>query len=140
MRKRALLGATFIGTGLNHFRIPRTYESIMPEYVPAHREMVIASGVAEALGGAGVLSERTSKAAGWWLIATLVAIFPANVHMAVHPERYKQIPKAALYVRLPVQALFILWVWRVAIRRLAGTTRPAAFQSRNVPRSISRRR
>ena len=116
LRARALLGATFIGTGVNHFRIPRTYESIMPDYLPAHRELVLASGVAEVAGGAGVLSERTSRAAGWWLIATLIAVFPANVHMAVHPERYRRIPKWALYVRLPIQGLFVLWVWRVAIR------------------------
>ena len=117
MKGRALLAATFIGTGLNHFRVPKTYESIMPDYLPAHRELVLASGVAEAAGGAGVLSERTSRLAGWWLIVTLVAIFPANVHMALHPDRYEKIPRAALYARLPVQALFVLWVWRVAIRQ-----------------------
>jgi uncharacterized membrane protein len=117
VKRRALLGATFIGAGLNHFRIPKTYEAIMPDYVPAHREMVQISGVAEAACGVGVLSERTSRVAGWWLIATLVAIFPANVHMALNPDRYKKIPEAALWARLPVQALFILWVWRVAIQQ-----------------------
>jgi len=116
LKQRALLAATFIGTGVNHFRVPKTYEAIMPEYIPAHREMVLISGVAEAAGGAGVLSERTSKTAGWWLIATLVAVFPANLHMALNPDHYKKIPKWALYIRLPIQALFILWVWRVAIR------------------------
>jgi uncharacterized membrane protein len=116
VKQRALLGATFVGAGLNHFRIPKTYESIMPDYLPAHKELVQLSGVAEAACGVGVLSERTSRTAGWWLIATLVAIFPANVNMAVHPERYEKIPRWALYMRLPIQALFILWVWRVAIR------------------------
>ena len=115
MRRRAL-GLTFLAAGINHFVMPKTYEAIMPDYVPRHREMVLASGVAEALGGAGVLSERTSRVAGWWLIATLVAVFPANLHMALNPDRYKKIPEAALWARLPVQALFILWVWRVAIR------------------------
>ena len=107
----------------------------MPDYLPAHRELVLISGVAEAACGVGVLSPKTSKVAGWWLIATLVAIFPANVNMALNPDRYKKIPEPALWARLPVQALFILWVWRVAIQAaLAGTTRPARFQSRNVPR------
>ena len=116
LKRRLPLALTFIGTGLNHFRVPKTYESIMPDYLPAHRELVLVSGVAEAAGGLGVLSERTSRLAGWWLMATLVAVFPANFHMAQHPERYKKIPKWALYIRLPIQALFMLWVWRVAIR------------------------
>ena len=116
MKRRLPLGLTFIATGVNHFVMPKTYQAIMPDYLPAHKELVAISGVAEAAGGAGVLSERTRRVAGWWLIATLIAIFPANVHMAVHPERYKKIPKWALYVRLPIQGLFILWVWRVAIR------------------------
>ena len=60
------------------------YESIVPDALPAKRELVYASGVAEIVGGAGVLHPRTRRAAGWWLIATLVAIFPANVNMAVH--------------------------------------------------------
>ena len=114
--KRRLLGLTFIGTGINHFVMPKTYQAIMPRYLPAHRELVLASGVAEALGGAGVLSERTRKLAGWWLILTLLAVFPANLHMALHPERYEKVPEAALWARLPVQALLVLWVWRVAIR------------------------
>lgn len=114
--KRRLLGLTFLAAGANHFAMPAAYEAIMPGYLPAHRELVLASGVAEALGGVGVLSEHTTKPAGWWLILTLVAVFPANVHMALHPERYRKVPEAALWARLPAQALFILWVWRVAIR------------------------
>ena len=113
---RRLLGLTFIAAGLNHFRVPKLYASIMPDYLPAHRELVYASGVAELAGGAGVLSARSARVAGWWLIATLVAVFPANVHMALNPERYEQIPEAALWGRLPLQAAFILWVWRAAIR------------------------
>jgi uncharacterized membrane protein len=80
---RTLLGATFIGAGLLHFLKPRPYESIMPRALPAHRELVYASGVAELAGGAGVLFERTSPLAGWWLIATMLGVFPANVNMAI---------------------------------------------------------
>jgi uncharacterized membrane protein len=107
---RALTGVTFIATGLLHFAAPRVYESIMPDYLPAHRELVLASGVAELAGGAGLLHDRTRRAAGWWLIATLIAIFPANVHMALHPERYRRIPRAALWLRLPLQAAIVAWV------------------------------
>ena len=113
---RALLGLTFVATGVLHFVRPRMYEAIMPRYLPAHRELVYASGVAEIAGGAGVLSARTCRPAGWWLIATLIAIFPANVHMAVHAQRFRRIPEPLLWLRLPVQALLVTWARRAAIR------------------------
>jgi uncharacterized membrane protein len=113
-RSRALTGAAFITTGTLHFLIPRTYEAIMPDYLPAHRELVLASGAAELAGGAGLLADRTARLAGLWLIATLVAVFPANVHMALHPERYRRIPRWALYARLPLQAVIIAQVARCA--------------------------
>ena len=93
---RALLGATFLATGLLHFLRPRMYEAIMPRYLPAHRELVYASGVAEIAGGAGVLHSRTAKPAGWWLIATLIAIFPANVQMAADLQRKGSRPAQAI--------------------------------------------
>ena len=113
---RALLGVTFITAGALHFVRPRMYEAIMPRYLPAHRELVLASGIAEIAGGAGVLHPRTRRLAGWWLIATLVAIFPANVEMAVHSERFKGFPPAALWARLPVQGVLIAWAWLTAAR------------------------
>jgi uncharacterized membrane protein len=107
---RIACGLTFVAAGLNHFRIPRVYRSIMPDYLPAHHELVLASGAAEAVGGAGLLVPRTRRLAGWWLLATLAAVFPANVHMALHPDRYAQIPRWALLARLPFQLVFGAWV------------------------------
>ena len=115
-RARLLLGATFITTGVLHFMRPRVFEAIVPDYLPAHRELVYASGAAELAGGVGVLHPATRRVAGWWLIATLVAIFPANVEMAVHAERFKQFPRAALWARLPVQGVLIAWAWLTAAR------------------------
>jgi uncharacterized membrane protein len=115
-RARAALGVTFLAAGALHFVRPRVYESIMPRYLPAHRELVYASGVAEMAGGAGVLMAPTARPAGWWLIATLLAVFPANVEMATHPERFEKIPESLLWARLPLQAVFIAWIWRVAIK------------------------
>jgi uncharacterized membrane protein len=109
MLKR-LCGPVFIAAGANHFRNPRFYRAIMPDYLPAHDELVAASGVAEIVGGAALMHPRTRRLGAWWLIATLIAVFPANLHMALHPERYKKIPPAGLYARLPVQLLFIAWV------------------------------
>ena len=116
-RIRALCGPVFVVAGALHFVRPRVYASIVPDYLPAHRALVYASGVAEIAGGAALMVPATRRAGGWWLIATLVAVFPANVWMAQHPERYR-VPggRAALIARLPLQAVFIAWV-RSAARR-----------------------
>jgi len=116
-RGRAILGAVFVAAGAMHFIRPKSYEAIMPEWLPAHRELVYASGVAEIAGGLAVLSERGRTLGGWWLIATLIAVFPANLNMALNPERYAAIPEPLLWARLPLQALIIAIVYRVAIRR-----------------------
>lgn len=106
-----LLAAFWIAAGVNHFVNPRAYEAIMPDYVPAHREMVLWSGVAEVIGGVAVVPVRTRRLARWWILGVLAAVFPANVHMALHPERYPRIPEPALWARLPLQLLFAWWAW-----------------------------
>jgi uncharacterized membrane protein len=110
MRRR--FGPFFVVAGTMHFVIPKTYESIVPDYLPAHRQLVYVSGVAEIVGGLGAMSERTKRAASWLNIATLLAVFPANLNMAMHPERYK-VPggRTSLLMRLPGQALFIAWAY-----------------------------
>jgi uncharacterized membrane protein len=113
---RILLGAFFLAAGLLHFLRPKPYVAIVPDALPRKRELVYVSGVAELAGGAGVLPERTRRVAGWWLIATLAAVFPANVNMAVNADRYRGIPRWALWVRLPLQGMLIAWVWRAAVR------------------------
>jgi uncharacterized membrane protein len=115
---RALAGPFFVLAGAMHFVMPRTYARIMPPYLPRHGELVYASGVAEAVGGLGLIPRATRRLAGWWLIATLIAILPANIHMALHPEEFPKVPGGAvtLWARLPFQAVFIAWV-RGAMRR-----------------------
>lgn len=106
---RALCGGFFILTGAMHFLRPRMYEAIMPSYIPAPREMVLASGAVEIAGGVGVLVPGLEKTARWGLLALLVAVFPANVHMALEPERVKGLawlPRWVLWARLPFQAVF----------------------------------
>lgn len=108
---RRLCGPFFVLAGTLHFVKPRMYEAIVPPWLPRHRELVFASGVAEIVGGAGLLAEPVRRAAGWWLIATLVAVFPANLHMALHADEFK-VPggRTALMARLPFQLVFIGWV------------------------------
>ena len=113
---RLLLGAFFLVAGSLHFLKPKPYVATVPDALPRKLEIVYASGAAEIAGGALVLPERTRRAAGWWLIATLVAVFPANVNMAVNAERFRSVPEPLLWVRLPLQGLLIAWVWRVAAR------------------------
>jgi uncharacterized membrane protein len=109
---RQLAGPVFVFAGVMHFVIPKAYRRIVPPYIPAPNAMVYASGVAEIAGGAGLMMERPRRLAGWWLIATLIAVFPANLHMALHPEEFKQVPGGAraLWARLPFQGVFIAWV------------------------------
>ncbi len=112
-------GPFFIFAGILHFVIPKTYESAMPDYVPAHREMVYVSGVAEIAGGALMLHPRTRRAGMILSILTLVGVYPANVHMAIESDKFaKRVPggKTSLYARLPFQAVFIYWAWRAGQR------------------------
>jgi uncharacterized membrane protein len=110
------LGVFFLFAGAMHFLKPRLYIAIVPEALPRKREVVYASGAAELAGGAGVLIPATRRAAAWWLILTLIAIFPANVNMAVNAERFTLVPEPLLWARLPLQGALIAWVWRAARR------------------------
>ena len=107
-----LLSLAFITTGILHFLRPESYEQIVPDYLPLHHEIVLLSGAAEIAGGVGVAFERTRPAAGIWLAVLLVLVFPANVNMAVHSERFASIAPALLWARLPLQALLIWWAIR----------------------------
>jgi uncharacterized membrane protein len=116
-RSQKALAGFFGFMGTMHFVIPRRFESIMPPYLPRHREAVIVSGLAELAGGAAVVPSSTRHFARWWLLALLVAVFPANVHMAVNPEQVRgldlnRIPRWTLWARLPLQPLAMVWVWR----------------------------
>lgn len=107
-----LLAAFWIAAGVNHFAMPRAYEAIVPDYLPAHRELVVWSGIAEIVGGVAVIPPGTRRFARWWLLGVLAAVYPANIDMALHPERYERIPPLALWARLPLQFLCAWWVWK----------------------------
>ena len=116
-RSQKALAAFFAFAGTMHFVVPRGYEAMMPPSLPRHREAVIVSGLAEIAGAAAIAPARTRRLARWWLLALLLAVFPANVHMAVNPEQVRgldlnRVPRWALWARLPLQPLAMLWVWR----------------------------
>jgi uncharacterized membrane protein len=110
---RRLFGPFFVFAGVMHFVKPRWYMRIMPPWIPAHREVVYGSGVAEIAGGLATMHPATRRAGSAWSIATLLAIFPANVHMAVNADEFEDVSggEPALWARLPVQALFIAWAY-----------------------------
>jgi uncharacterized membrane protein len=99
--------------GALHFVIPRQFESFVPPQLGRwRRELVVASAIAEIAGGIAVLPDRTRRLARWWLLATLVAVYPANINMAVNSKDYPDIPAPALWARLPLQFLFARNTWR----------------------------
>ena len=107
-----LLALAFTLAGINHFVMPGPYRRIVPPGFGNAATVVAISGVAEMLGGLGTLPARPRRLAGLWLVGLLVAVFPANVYMALAPDRFKPIPRWALYLRLPLQPLMAWWALR----------------------------
>lgn len=118
-----LIAAAFITTGLLHCIKPGAFISIMPDYIPYHRSMVYISGVAEFLGGLGILITPTQNLAGWGLIVLLVAVFPANIDMTVQALKYqgwRSFYTVATLMRLPLQFVLIYWVYWTCIQSKIG--------------------
>jgi uncharacterized membrane protein len=131
---RWLFGLIFVTAGINHFRDPALYVRMVPTYLPWHRELVYISGVFEVLLGGLLLMPRSQRLAAWGLIALLLAVFPANVHMALHPAEFPTIPPAVLWVRLPLQGVLIAWAYWFTRALTPRPPGPATGQSRP-PRS-----
>jgi uncharacterized membrane protein len=115
--KRLLLwvmAGFYVSAGINHFRDPGFYLPMMPPFLPWHEELVFGSGVAEIALGIAVLVPRWRRPAAWGLIALLIAVFPANLYIAFEniPLGGRSEGLAVLnWVRLPFQAVFIVWAW-----------------------------
>ena len=109
------LSTIFVVAGLLHFVIPDRYMEIMPPWIPYPLDMVYLSGVAEVLGGVGLFVPIVRKAAGIGLVLLLIAVFPANVQMLANAVRSGSslLYQALLFLRLPLQPLLIVWVWRI---------------------------
>ena len=105
-----LIAAMFVGTGVMHFVKPKLFTTIVPPFLPNALLLVYLSGVAEILGGLGVLVPAFRVWAGWGLIALLLAVFPANIYMALEAEKFGIAP-VWLWLRLPLQFALIAWVW-----------------------------
>ena len=106
-----LLAAFFIFAGVNHFRDPEFYLRIMPPYLPWPSALHLIAGAFEVLLGVALLIPRFQRLAAWGLIALLLAIYPANIHMAVNNHLYPELPMTFHWIRLPLQFVFIAWAW-----------------------------
>ncbi|MBS1956894.1 MAG: DoxX family protein [Cyanobacteria bacterium SZAS-4] len=100
----------FVFAGWMHFQNPYMYQEIMPDYLPFPNFLINLSGVCEIAGGVGLLIPRLRRWASYGLIALLIAVFPANVNMAVNSIDFGM-PHELLWWRLPFQLVFILWVY-----------------------------
>ena len=117
---RVLFAAFFIVAGVTHFTNFAFFIAIVPPYLPWPAALVYISGVAEILLGILLLLPRTTRMAAWGLIGLLIAVFPANIHMAMHPDLYPTTSRTALLIRLPLQGVLVAlayWFTRPAGRR-----------------------
>jgi uncharacterized membrane protein len=107
-------GMIFIFSGINHFINPDFYLKIMPPFLPAPLFLVYLSGMIEIVLGILLLVPRFSRFAAFGLIALLIAVFPANIYMAVNPHLFSEFSPTVLYARLPLQFLLIGWTYLYA--------------------------
>ena len=106
----------YVVAGLNHFRAPRFYEFMIPNWIPAPKTMVWLSGVAEIALGILYAIPQTRNPAAWGIALLLIAIFPANIQMALKAKQSSKFPPWLLYARLPLQ--FALIAWALSLRHL----------------------
>lgn len=106
-----LMAGIYILAGLNHFRNPRMYVKIIPDYLPAPKLLNILSGLAEILSGILLCIPSLSSYAAWAIIALLIAVFPANLYMLTNKKASFGLPRWVLLIRLPLQLVLIFWAY-----------------------------
>ena len=125
---RILFAAFFVVAGVTHFTNREFFVSIVPPYLPWPEMLVYVSGVAEILLGVMLLIPATMRLAAWGLIALLIAVFPANIHMAMNPQLYPDVSMSALLIRLPLQAVMVAiayWFTRPNMKSTSSRRSPA---------------
>ncbi len=101
----------FIVGGIGHFVVPDFFVSICPPWVPEPLRVVYLSGLVEIALALQLIPRRSRSAAGYALLALIVAVTPVHIWMLMVPERFPQFPVALLWLRLVIQAAFIVNVW-----------------------------
>ncbi|MDQ3749991.1 MAG: DoxX family membrane protein [Acidobacteriota bacterium] len=107
-----IFGIAMVLTGINHFLNPAFYLRIMPPVLPAPLVLIYLSGVFQIALGVLLLIPKFTRFSAWGLIALLIAVFPANIYMAINPQLFPEFSLTALYARLPLQlVLIVLMFW-----------------------------
>jgi uncharacterized membrane protein len=109
-----LMAALYVVAGINHFVHPAVYIAIMPSFLPvsSYSALVVISGICEILFGLLLLPPPTRRVAAWLVIALLLAVFPANIQMALNFSREHNPDTWLAYLRLPLQIVLIIWACR----------------------------
>jgi uncharacterized membrane protein len=115
-RSRYVLAALLLVMGVLHFVLPKPFMRIVPPMLGAPRFWTYASGVAELVSGGLLLSSRTRNLGGWAAAATIVAVYPANIWMAIDAGTPDDAESVAAWVRLPFQVPLVVWAVRIARR------------------------
>ena len=108
---KVLFAILFISAGILHFVNPDFFVRIVPPVLPAPLFLVYLSGLFEIVLGILLLIPKFSRFAAFGLIALLIAVFPANIYMALNPQNFAEYNPLALYLRLPIQFLLMAWAF-----------------------------
>jgi uncharacterized membrane protein len=121
-KMRVALGISFVIAGILHFIIPNTFLLLVPPFLPLRLEAVYVSGIFEILGGVGLMIPRLERASAFGLIALLIAVFPANIYMALANVQVGGYMNSPIYqwIRLPFQFVLIWLVWWSALSKKRG--------------------
>lgn len=106
-----IMSAIYILAGIMHFITPKTYLKIMPPYIPAHKTMVLLSGIIEIILGVGLLFDQSRFYAAFGIILLLIFVFPANIYMAKRMMEKKSKNRWIAYLRLPLQFVLMYWAY-----------------------------
>lgn len=122
---RASMAAMLIATGIAHFTNTEQMVAMMPDFLPAKRELVYFTGACELLAVPGLLWKRTSRLASILLLVFFVLVLPANIAGSLKAVQFGGMEYGPLYLlfRIPLQLLFIWWVWFFGVR--ASTREPS---------------
>lgn len=105
------MAGMYIMAGIPHFWKPKAYLKIMPTYLPYHLELVYLSGAFEIIFGVLLLFPETQSIGAWGVIAVLIGVFPANIHMVTSNKVKKPFYIIMLWLRLPLQGWLVYWAW-----------------------------
>ena len=122
---RASMAVMLIVTGVSHFTNTGDMVAMMPDFVPAKRELVYFTGVIELLAVIGILWDKTAWLTSVLLIIFFLAVLPANIAGSLRSVQFGGMEYGPWYLlfRIPLQIFFILWIWYFGLRSSGSAAR-----------------